>query len=139
MIKIDIACGSNPIEEFYGFDINKSSKANIIGTALKLPFKNSSIYIINNSHFLEHLIPSEANIFIAEILRVLKKNGRLQMKIDKDLTKYILLKKDKTHKYRYSKKEVVKLFNDFRKSRVVNKYYIFNLRLKNKIFVEAVK
>ena len=118
MIKIDIACGSNPIEEFYGFDINKSSKANIIGTALKLPFKNSSINIINNSHFLEHLIPLEAHIFIAEILRVLKKNGRLQMKIDKDLTKYILLKKDKTHKYKYNKKEVVKLFKDFKRSRM---------------------
>jgi len=40
------------------------------------------------------------------------------MKIDRDLTKYILLKKDKTHKYKYNKKEVVKLFKDFKRSRM---------------------
>jgi len=138
-IKIDIACGRNKKEGFIGLDIDKNSDADIIADAVCLPIKNSSIDEINSSHFLEHLYPEEAQKFFDEIYRVLKINGKANLKVDRDWYKRKLLSKDPTHKYRYNVNEIKKMVEKFRIKKVVRKIYLNNFHLRNKIFVMLIK
>jgi len=58
------------------------------------------------------------------------------LKIDKDWSKKRLFKKDPTHKYRYSKKEIKNLTRKFKESKIKDKIYFFNLFTpRRKIFV----
>jgi len=113
-VKIDIGCGKNKKEGFIGIDIDPNSDADIIASALDLPFEESSVDEINCSHLVEHFWPEEAQKFFDEIYRVLKKGGIANLKIDRDWSERRLLRKDPEHKKRYSVeeiKEMVKKFN----------------------------
>lgn len=90
---------------------------------------------------MEHFMPDQAEKFLTEIYRVLGKGSRAFLKIDTDWNKKRLLKKDPTHKHRYSVKEIKKMLGQFKfsQSKVARKIYSINFHLRNKIFVELVK
>jgi len=141
LVKLDIGCGKNKREGFIGIDIDPNSDADIIVSALSLPFDDDSVDEIHSSHLVEHFSPKEAEKFFAEIYRVLKKGSRAFLKIDTDWTKKRLLQKDPTHKHRYSVREIKKMLRQFNfsQSKVKRKIYLINFHLRNKIFVELVK
>lgn len=142
LIKIDIGCGNNKKNGFIGIDINKNSQADIIASACDLPLVENSVDEIYSAHLVEHFYPNEAEKFFSEIYRVLKKGAKTFLKIDTDWTKKRLLKKDSTHKYRYSIEEIKEILShfNFSQSRVKRKIYLINhCYLRNKIFVELIK
>ncbi len=141
LIKLDIGCGKRKRKGCIGIDIDKNSQADIIASALELPFSDNNIDEIYSVHLVEHFSPQEAQNFFNEIYRVLKKGGQVFLKIDVDWTKKRLLTKDPTHKYRYSVREIKKILKQFNfsQSKVVRKIYLIKGHLRNKIFVELVK
>lgn len=140
-MKVDIGCGHHKKEGFIGLDIDKNSQADIIGSALGLPFKDNSLDQIYCSHLLEHFTPEQARIFFSEIYRVLKKGSQAILKVDHDWSKRKLLKKDPDHKHRYSIKELKKIIQQFNfsQSEVRKKIYLFGFHLRNKIFIKLVR
>ena len=140
-LKIDIGCGKHKEKDFVGIDVDKSSDADIIASALDLPLESNSVDEVNCSHLVEHFSPAETHKFFSEIYRVMKKNAKAFIKIDKDWTKKKLLAKDSTHKHRYSVKEIKKILSlfDFSQIKVARKVYLINLSLRTKLFVELVK
>jgi len=84
---LDLGCGSRKYksndaeDEVIGLDIDRNSEADVIHDLSKFPypFENEKFDIIQASHILEHLDnPIE---FINEVQRILKKNGRLIIKV----------------------------------------------------------
>jgi len=122
-IKLDIGCGENKKPGFIGIDIDKNSDADIICSALELPFEDSAVSEIHCSHLVEHFTPDEAQKFFNEIYRVLKIEGTAWLKIDRDWTKRRLLRKDPTHKYRYNPEEIKEMVKKFRVKKVARKIY----------------
>ena len=140
IIKIDIGCGKNKKPGFTGIDINPDSDADIIASALDLPLSDESVDEVCSQHLVEHFTPDEAQKFFDEVYRVLKKGGTASIKVDRDWSKRILLKKDPTHKYRFTEKEVSALVEKFSKKEVKNEIYFLNFYSpRNKIFVTLVK
>jgi 2-polyprenyl-3-methyl-5-hydroxy-6-metoxy-1,4-benzoquinol methylase len=86
---LDVGCGEGLlVEEFskkgyniIGLDLNYSSKYVKKGNLLKMPFKDDSFDLILCLDVLEHLSVSDQPIALAEIKRVLKKNGRFILAI----------------------------------------------------------
>lgn len=141
-IKLDIGCGKHKATGFIGIDIDKDSDADIIASALDLPFGSNSVDEIYSSHLVEHFDFEELEKFFSEIYRVLKKGSHTFLKVDTDWTKKRLLRKDPTHKHRYSIKELKKILRQFNfsQSKVRRKIYLIEKKyLRNKIFVELVK
>jgi len=138
-VKIDIGCGKNKKEGFIGIDIDPNSDADIIASALDLPFEESSVDEINCSHLVEHFWPEEAQKFFDEIYRVLKKGGIANLKIDRDWSERRLLRKDPEHKKRYSVEEIKEMVKKFNFSKVERKIYRFSQHVRQKIFVELRK
>lgn len=139
-IRIDIGCGKNKRSGFTGIDINPDSDADIVASALDLPFEEESVDEVSSSHLVEHFNPEEARQFFDEIYRVLKKGGKANLKIDRDWSKSILLKKDPTHKYRFTEQEIKGLVSKFSEKEVENKIYFLHFYApRNKIFVSLTK
>ena len=140
LIKLDIGCGENKKEGFVGIDIDPHSNADIISSALKLPFSNESVDEIHSSHLVEHFSPKEAQKFFDEIYRVLKRGGSANIKVDKNWTKKRLLAKDLTHKYRYKAREIRKMVKNFSHKEIKDRIYFFRFnRPRRKIFVSLLK
>ncbi len=47
----------------------------VSGSALDLPFEDNSFDLVTSFHVIEHIKPGQVNIFIKEILRVLRPDG----------------------------------------------------------------
>ncbi len=138
-LKIDIGCGKNKKEGYVGIDIDPTSKADIIVSALSIPFSDNSVDEVYSRHMIEHLAPDEAEKFFNEIYRVLKIDGEADLKIDCDWSKRRLLKKDPTHKYRYSSKEIKNFVKKFSKFNIKKIFYFSDHTLKNKISIRLIK
>lgn len=141
-VKLDIGCGKHKIDGFIGIDIDKDSDADIIASALNLPFDNNSVDEIYSSHLVEHFYPEEVKKFFSEIYRVLKNGSSAFLKVDTDWTKKRLFGKDQTHKCRYSVRELKKMLQQFNfsQSKVERKIYLIERKyLRNKIFIELIK
>ena len=137
LIKLDIGCGKRKKQGFIGIDIDKDSDADIIASVLDLPFNTNSVDEIYSSHLVEHFNPEEVKKFFSEIYRVLKKGNHASLKVDTDWTKNRLLRKDLTHKHRYSVRELKKILRQFNfsQSKVKRKIYLMKKKyLRNKIF-----
>jgi ubiquinone/menaquinone biosynthesis C-methylase UbiE len=123
-----------------GVDIDPDSGADIIASALALPFEDESVDEIYSAHLVEHFNPDEAQKFFDEIYRVLKRKGTAVLKIDRDWSKKRLLKKDATHKYRFTADEIKLMVGKFSAAEVKNRIYFFNFYTpRNKIFVSLKK
>jgi len=138
-LKLDIGCGKNKKPGFIGIDIDENSDADIICSALNLPFEDSTVSEINCSHLVEHLYPDETQKFFNEIYRVLKDEGVAKVKIDREWSEKRLFKKNPDHKKRYSEKEIKENVKKFMFSKVENKIYRFSWHIRQKIFVELRK
>lgn len=139
-VKIDIGCGKNKKEGYIGIDIDPNSDADIIASALNLPFDDSSVDEVYSSHLVEHFSPEEAQKFFDEVYRILKKGGTAYLKIDRDWTKKRLLAKDPTHKHRYEKKELLEMIDRFSKKEIRDKIYFLRFyQPRRKIFIKLVK
>ncbi|MFQ5977124.1 MAG: methyltransferase domain-containing protein [Candidatus Heimdallarchaeota archaeon] len=108
-MKINLGSGNKKIEGFLGVDTSLQSAVDILASATALPFKSSSISEVISRHLVEHLSPSEAESVFRETSRVLYPGKKFQFKIDRDWTKKRLLRKDPTHKHRYSLREIQSL------------------------------
>ncbi len=142
LIKLDIGCGNNKREGYIGIDIDKDSDADIIVSALDLPFDDNSVDEIYSLHLVEHFNLEEVKVFLSEIYRVLKKGSFVFLKVDTDWTKKRLLRKDLTYKRRYSVKELKKILRQFNfsQSKVKRKIYLIERKyLRNKIFIELIR
>ncbi|MDP2946752.1 MAG: methyltransferase domain-containing protein [Nanoarchaeota archaeon] len=140
LVKLDIGCGKNKKEGYVGIDIDPETGADIIASALNLPFEDESVDEISSSHLVEHFSLKEAENFFSEIYRVLRFGGKVEIKIDKDWTKRKLLAKDLTHKYRFKAKEIEKMVEKFSSKKVKDKIYFFRFNApRRKIFVELKK
>ena len=123
------------------------SDADVVASALDLPFSDEGVDEIYSAHLVEHFTPEEAQKFFDEVYRVLKKSGRAEIKIDREWSRKRLLKKDKTHKHRYNDDEIKKMVGKFSKADAKSKpyflgfrYHVKNLSLPhNKIFVHLIK
>jgi len=139
-IKLDLGCGKNKLPGFIGVDIRPDTDADIVCSALELPYKNASVDEINCSHLVEHFMPAEARKLFDEIYRVLKIGGEANLKIDCDWSRRRLLKKDPEHKYRYSVAEIKDMVSGFSRAEVKRKFYFFNFySFRNKIFVHLAR
>ena len=138
-LKIDIGCGKNKKEGYIGIDIDPESNADVFASALNLPFDDNSVDEVHSRHMIEHLAPDEAEKFFNEIYRVLKIGGEADLKIDCDWSKGRLLKKDPTHKYRYSVKEIENMVKKFSQFKVKRIFYFADRAIRNKISVYLIK
>ncbi len=138
-LKIDIGCGKNKKEGYIGIDIDSESGADITASALNMPFGDNSVDEIYSRHMVEHLIPDEAEKFFNEIYRALKIGGKADIKVDCDWSKKRLLKKDPTHKYRYSVKEIKNMVKKFSQFKVKRIFYFADRAIRNKISVHLIK
>ncbi|MFH1393061.1 MAG: carbamoyltransferase C-terminal domain-containing protein [Patescibacteria group bacterium] len=138
-IKLDVGCAKNKKEGYIGVDIDPESDADIITSALDLPFDDNSVGEIYSRHLVEHFSPDEAEKFFNEIYRVLKKGGEAHLKIDRDWSKKRLLNKSADHKYRYSTEEIKNFVRKFSKAVVKNTFSFSDRTIRNKIVVYLVK
>ena len=138
--KIDIGCGKNKRAGFTGIDNDPGCHPDIIASALELPLEEGSIDEVYSAHLGEHFEPSELALFFDEIYRVLKTGGTANLKIDKDWTRGRLMRKDPTHKYRFSKIEIEAMLGKFSSFKVDDRRYLLNWHtFRNKLFVYLKK
>ncbi len=79
---LDVGCGNKPYADLFedcdylGLDYNlEDTKADIVGSAMKIPLEDSTFDIVFSTQVIEHV--SSPNDMIAEIYRVLKPGGYL--------------------------------------------------------------
>ena len=143
VIKVDLGCGKRKKEGFIGVDPDPNSEADIVASALDIPLEDGTVDEVFSVHVLEHFDMGEAKQFFSEIYRILKKGGKAYVRGDTDWTKKRLLKKDPTHKHRYSVKEVKAILEPigFARTKVQKKIYRagWRIRIFNQIFIWLVK
>jgi hypothetical protein len=87
LLKLDLGCGNNKREGFFGVDRVKFDKVDEVVDLCKRkngassdfvpwPWKDNSVEEVHCSHFLEHLKPEERIHFANEIHRILIADGR---------------------------------------------------------------
>ena len=73
---LNIACGKRIHKDWVNIDFHKSGESVIPVNVLKgLPFEDNSFDVIYSSHFFEHITKEQADFVLAEIYRVLNKDG----------------------------------------------------------------
>lgn len=79
--KIDVGCGQNKRDGFFGLDITQYEGVDMEFDARwnKLPFKDNQLEHIYCSHFMEHLTFDEAIFTLNEFYRVLMVGGKLEI------------------------------------------------------------
>lgn len=76
-LKIDIGCGKNKKEGFWGVDKIKFDPVDeVLDIKDRWPFEDSSVDEAHCSHTLEHLLPLERIHFANELWRVLKPDAQ---------------------------------------------------------------
>jgi len=100
---LNIGCGNKFVcsDEWTNIDINANHKCVINHNIVKgLPFENESFDVVYHSNILEHLHKKDAENFINECFRVLKKGGILRIAVPdlEELAKQYLLQLDKARK-----------------------------------------
>ena len=79
MDKLEVGSGNKPKEGYLHFDVRANVKADVVGDARKLPFKDEEFTEVYSRFFLEHLLRKDALVALSEMNRVLKKNGTLEI------------------------------------------------------------
>ena len=78
MTKLDLGCGDNKREGFFGIDKFKTASTDLVHDLFKFPWpiESDSVEEIHCSHFFEHVPAATRKPFVEEIHRVLKKAGK---------------------------------------------------------------
>lgn len=79
-IILDIGSGENKIEGAIGLDVRRIESVDIISDAHKLPFKDEVFDLIYSSHLIEHFSHREVKDAVKEWIRVLKKDGIIEIR-----------------------------------------------------------
>lgn len=95
-IRLHLACGPNVVDGWENIDILKGE--GIIHHDLRqpLPYKDNSVDVIFHEHFIEHLTKVEAEAFLKDCHRILKKGGAMRLgwpDLKRLLNAYLLKKK----------------------------------------------
>lgn len=78
--KIDLGCGENKPDGYYGLDKNKGSLVDKVCDLEKgIPLQDQSVDVVRAFHLLEHLVDKDK--IISEIYRVLKPGGLFKFEI----------------------------------------------------------
>jgi len=78
-IIIDIGCGKSKKEDAIGIDIRRLD-IDIIADAKKIPIKSNTIDHVFSSHLIEHFSHKDVRKVLTEWMRVLKKEGILEIR-----------------------------------------------------------
>lgn len=77
LIKLDLGCGKNKKEGFFGVDSLKFDAVDLVYDLRKpWPWKDGSVDEVHCSHFIEHLTWPERVHFFNELYRVLRVEGK---------------------------------------------------------------
>lgn len=79
-LKLDIGCGEGPKKGNIGVDLRKTGSVDIVADARMLPFKDESFEHVYSSHLIEHFSHQEVKQVLAEWVRVLKKQGVIEIR-----------------------------------------------------------
>ena len=79
--KIDLACGNNKKDGYFGIDIDKYDFVDHVMDLrfTKLPFKDEQLTDVYASHFLEHLTFEENLFLFNEVYRCMKPGGKFEI------------------------------------------------------------
>ncbi len=74
VLKLDLGCGDNKRDGFFGIDIAKTKSTDMVRDLFKFPwpFEDNSVDEIFASHFFEHVPQKIRGKFMDEIYRILK-------------------------------------------------------------------
>ncbi len=95
-IKLHLACGPHIVKGWQNIDILKDKKIIQHDLRKPLPYKNNTVDAIFHEHFIEHLTKTEAEDFLKECQRVLKKGAPIRLgwpDLRKLINAYLLRKK----------------------------------------------
>lgn len=77
LLRLDLGCGNNKREGFYGVDERKFDAVDkVVDLRKKWPWKDQSVDEVHCSHFVEHLDAAGRIHFVNELYRVLKKGAK---------------------------------------------------------------
>lgn len=81
MVRLDLGCGSNKLEDHIGVDSSVDCGADVVHDLTKAPypFADASVDMIHSAHFFEHLTGDERILFMHECWRILKPEGRMDI------------------------------------------------------------
>jgi len=79
MKKLEIGSGNKPKEGYLHFDVRPNVKADVVGDARKLPFKDKEFEEVFSRFFLEHLPRKDALLSLKEMFRVLNSKGKIEL------------------------------------------------------------
>jgi len=75
---LDIGCGQNKKGDI-GLDVRKTNSVDIVADARMLPFKDESFDHVYSSETIEHFSHLEVRSVVAEWVRILKKDGVIEI------------------------------------------------------------
>ena len=75
--RLNVGCGQFPLHYWTNLDAAEDAYADIRVTVPPLPYADASLDDIFAGHFLEHLAPDDADVFLRECYRCLAPGGRL--------------------------------------------------------------
>lgn len=124
---LDIGCGDKPyyqifskkVDSYVGLDLYGGD---VVGSALKLPFKNNSFDTILSTQVIEHV--NDPQVMVKEIHRVLKKNSCVIL----TAPLFWCLHEEPNDYFRFSKYSLSKLFKD-------NKFEIIYIKERGNWFI----
>lgn len=77
--KLHLACGPYVVDGWHNLDILKKKGVKIHDLRKPLPYKDRSVDAIFHEHFIEHLTKTEAEAFLRDCYRVLKKGKAMRI------------------------------------------------------------
>jgi len=77
---LDIGCGESAKKGDIGLDFRKTSSVDVVADAHILPFKNECFDHVYSSHLIEHFGHREVINVLVEWVRVLKRNGIIEIR-----------------------------------------------------------
>ena len=80
MLILDIGCGDRKVYGAIGLDCRRTKAVDVIADAIRLPFKSESFDRICSIHTIEHFSHREVQYVINEWVRVLKREGTIEIR-----------------------------------------------------------
>lgn len=77
---LDIGCGESAKKGDIGLDLRKTSWVDVVADARMLPFKDECFDHVYSSHLIEHFGYQEVGNVLTEWIRVLKRNGLIEIR-----------------------------------------------------------
>lgn len=91
-LKLNLGCGGAGIEGFINIDHRLSRATNMLLDIKRLPFRKSTVEVIEAHHVIEHISHVKVGIMLDEWWRVLKHDGKLIIEcpnVDETMKEYL--------------------------------------------------